>query len=78
MKAQTINYTPIKQELISIPKAAYKEEICDFIMDGFHIYAVDMVGHPGKSAETSLPAKGYDISLTEDEMKMIVDFLIDE
>ena len=33
---------------------------CDFIMNDFHIYAVDMVGHPGKSAETSLAAKGYD------------------
>ncbi|MCR5734183.1 MAG: alpha/beta hydrolase [Lachnospiraceae bacterium] len=39
---------------------AYNLLACDFIMDDFHIYAVDMVGHPGKSAETSLPAKGYD------------------
>ena len=39
---------------------AYNLLACDFIMEDFHIYAVDMVGHPGKSAETSLPAKGYD------------------
>ncbi len=39
---------------------AYNLLACDFIMKDFHIYAVDMVGHPGKSAETSLPAKGYD------------------
>ncbi len=39
---------------------AYNLLACDFIMNDFHIYAVDMVGHPGKSAETSLPAKGYD------------------
>ena len=38
---------------------AYNLLACDFIMKDFHIYAVDMVGHPGKSAETSLPAKGY-------------------
>lgn len=39
---------------------AYNLLGCDFIMNDFHVYAVDMVGHPGKSAETSLPAKGYD------------------
>ena len=39
---------------------AYNLLACDFIMNDFHIYAVDMVGHPGKSAETSLPSKGYD------------------
>lgn len=39
---------------------AYNLLTCDFIMNDFHIYAVDMVGHPGKSAETSLAAKGYD------------------
>ncbi len=39
---------------------AYNLLACDFIMDDFHIFAVDMVGHPGKSAETSLPATGYD------------------
>ena len=39
---------------------AYNLLSCDFIMNDFHIYAVDMIGHPGKSAETSLPAKGYD------------------
>ncbi len=39
---------------------AYNFLACDFLMNDFHIYAVDMVGHPGKSAETSLPAKGYD------------------
>ncbi|MCR5321841.1 MAG: alpha/beta hydrolase [Lachnospiraceae bacterium] len=38
---------------------AYNLLACDFLMKDFHIYAVDMVGHPGKSAETSLPAKGY-------------------
>ena len=39
---------------------AYNLLSCGFIMNDFHIFAVDMIGHPGKSAETSLPAKGYD------------------
>jgi len=39
---------------------AYNLLACDFIMKDFHIYGVDMVGHPGKSAETSLQAKGYE------------------
>jgi len=39
---------------------AYNLLACDFIMNDFHVYAVDIIGHPGKSAETSLSAKGYD------------------
>ena len=39
---------------------AYNLLACDFIIHDFHIYAVDMIGHPGKSAETSLPANGYE------------------
>lgn len=31
----------------------------DFMLDDYHIYAVDTIGHPGKSAETSLSSKGY-------------------
>ena len=31
---------------------------CGFLFDDFHIYAVDTIGHPGKSAQTSL---GYDM-----------------
>ena len=33
---------------------------CDFLFEDFHIYAVDTIGHPGKSAETSLSAFNYD------------------
>ncbi len=39
---------------------AYNLLACDFLLHDFHIYAVDTVGHPGKSAETSLSAKNYD------------------
>ena len=39
---------------------AYNLLACDFLFADFHIYAVDMIGHPGKSAQKSLPAFGYD------------------
>lgn len=39
---------------------AYNLLACGFLFDDFHIYAVDTIGHPGKSAETSLSAFGYD------------------
>ncbi len=35
---------------------AYNLLACDFLMKDFHIYAVDTIGHPGKSAEVSLSA----------------------
>ena len=39
---------------------AYNLLACDFLMKDFHIYAVDTIGHPGKSAEVSLSSKNYD------------------
>ena len=39
---------------------AYNLLACDFLFSDFHIYAVDTIGHPGKSAETSLSAFNYD------------------
>lgn len=33
---------------------AYNLKFCGFLFPGFHIYAVDTIGHPGKSAETCL------------------------
>jgi pimeloyl-ACP methyl ester carboxylesterase len=33
---------------------------CDFLMKDCHIFAVDTIGHPGKSAETCLSAANYD------------------
>lgn len=33
---------------------AYNLKYCDFLLPHFHIYAVDTVGHPGKSAEISI------------------------
>ncbi len=39
---------------------AYNLLFCDFLMKDFHIYAVDTIGHPGKSAEVSLSARNYD------------------
>ena len=39
---------------------AYNLLACDFLFDDFHIYAVDTIGHPGKSAEICLSPKNYD------------------
>lgn len=39
---------------------AYNLLICRFLLDDFHVYAVDTIGHPGKSAETDLSPRGYD------------------
>ena len=39
---------------------AYNLLACDFLMNDFHIYAVDTIGHPGKSEEVSLSARNYD------------------
>lgn len=33
---------------------AYNLKYCDFLLPYFHIYAVDTIGHPGKSAEVCL------------------------
>ncbi len=33
---------------------AYNLKYCGFLLPHFHIYAVDTIGHPGKSAETPL------------------------
>lgn len=39
---------------------AYNLLICKFLFEEFHIYAVDTIGHPGKSAESCLSSKNYD------------------
>lgn len=40
--------------------SAYNLTYCDFLFADFHIYAVDTMGHPGKSAETFLSPKNLD------------------
>ena len=39
---------------------AYNLLTCDFLFKDFHIYAVDSIGYPGKSAEVSLSHINYD------------------
>lgn len=39
---------------------AYNLKYCDFLLNDFHIYAVDTMGHPGKSAETVLSPNNQD------------------
>lgn len=38
---------------------AYNLLMCNFLLNDFHIYAVDTIGHPGKSDEVCLSHKGY-------------------
>lgn len=38
---------------------AYNLMMCNFLLNDFHIYAVDTIGHPGKSDEVCLSHKGY-------------------
>lgn len=38
---------------------AYNLLLCRFLLEDFCVYAVDLIGHPGKSDEISLPAWGY-------------------
>lgn len=40
--------------------SAYNLLMCRFLLDTFHIYAVDTIGHPGKSAEVCISPFGYD------------------
>jgi len=38
--------------------SAYTLLTCSFLWEQFHVYAVDTIGHPGKSAETRLDPRG--------------------
>lgn len=38
---------------------AYNLLLCKFLLEDFRVFAVDIVGHPGKSAERSLSPRGY-------------------
>lgn len=40
-------------------RPAYNLLACGFLLEDFNIYGVDIIGHPGKSSENSLPARGY-------------------
>lgn len=39
---------------------AYNLKYCRFLLKDFHIYAVDTIGHPGKSTEVSLSPRNQD------------------
>lgn len=40
--------------------SAYNLLMYSFLLEDFHVYAVDTIGHPGKSAEVCLSHRGYD------------------
>ena len=79
---------------------AYNLLACDFLFEDFYILAVDIIGHPGKSAEKDclfpgagvieraekiipncktylLRGRGHMHFLTDEEKRMIVDFLLE-
>lgn len=39
--------------------SAYNLLMCRFLLDRFHVYAVDTIGHPGKSAGVCISPRGY-------------------
>lgn len=39
---------------------SYNLKYCSFLLPHFHIYAVDIIGHPGKSVERELSSHGQD------------------
>lgn len=40
--------------------SAYNLLMCKFLLEDFRVYAVDLIGHPGKSDEVCLSHTGYD------------------
>ncbi|MPW26953.1 alpha/beta hydrolase [Alkalibaculum sp. M08DMB] len=40
--------------------SAYNLLVCNFLLKNFHIYSVDTIGHPGRSAEVSLSPNNYE------------------
>lgn len=53
---------------------AYNLLFCDFLMSDFHIYAVDTIGHPGKSDEVSLSARNYDYGKWASEVISAIEY----
>lgn len=47
---------------------AYNLLLVRFLLDDFHIYAVDTIGHPGKSDEVTLSPNNYDYGLWASEV----------
>lgn len=39
--------------------SAYNLLVCRFLLQDYHVYAVDIIGHPGKSDERCLSPRGY-------------------
>ncbi len=54
--------------------SAYNLLRYEFLLKDFHIYAVDIIGHPGKSAEVDLCPIGYDYGKWANEVIDILGF----
>lgn len=53
---------------------AYNLLNCEFLFDYFHIYAVDTIGHPGKSSENCLSSTNYDYGKWASEVISALDY----
>lgn len=47
---------------------AYNLLMCRYLLEDFHIYAVDIIGHPGKSDEVTLSPNNYDYGIWASEV----------
>lgn len=53
---------------------AYNLIACNFLLNDFHIFAVDSIGHPGKSDEVSLSPFNYDYGKWASEVITLLGF----
>lgn len=53
---------------------AYNLIACNFLLNDFHIYAADTIGHPGKSDEVSLSPNNYDYGKWTSEVISLLGF----
>jgi len=54
--------------------SAYTLLTCGFLFNYFHIYAVDTIGHPGKSSENCLSPNNYDYGKWASEVITALDY----
>lgn len=54
--------------------SAYNLIACNFLLNDFHIFAVDSIGHPGKSDEVSLSPFNYDYGKWASEVITLLGF----
>lgn len=59
VELENCNETPLLVFHGGNSTSAYNLLMCRFLLEDFHVYAVDIIGHPGKSDEVCLSHRGY-------------------